>query len=50
MKVLLECDKRLPQKEWTSFEDSVDFFDKVITLGSYYFTDCKVVQYKVLHN
>ena len=49
MKVLLECDERLPQKELIYFEDCVIFFDKVITKasGHYYFTDCKAVQFKV---
>ena len=49
IKVLLECDERLPQKELIYFEDCVNFFDKVITkvFGNYYFTDCKVVESKV---
>ena len=50
MKVLLECDERLPQKKIIYFEDCVVFFDKVIkAFGNHYFTDCKVVQSKVLH-
>ena len=46
IRVLSECDERLPQKPLIYFEDCVIFFDKVMrkSFGNYYFTDSKVVQ------